>query len=425
MDFTPEPGLSLAGQMHHRVGEQALDPLMAVAAFFGGDEGAVALVSVDICVLGNEFARETASLFSRETGLPEESLLIHATHTHAAPAVTPLLEAEPDPAFRDRVQSAILSAACTAVRSSRPAEVFSGTASLDGPGFNRRGMFADGTSRMYGHSQSPGYVGLEGPRDPALPVIWAKDETGNIAGMVIGFSTHPTSLEAIWAYSADIPGAVRRWIQDHVGWPIPVVYMTGPAGNTSPMLLDPWDERRPFSGDDGLARCGCVIGNAALSKALGTESKPIGCPAVRCRTERLQIPIRPWPGPGDPTWPHPWDSAAAAYYEISRTDWDRRTREENPVEVRVHAVRIGDTAICTSPAELFVEHGLAIRKDSPARTTLLAELTDGYVGYMPTRLAFDRGGYETWPAPSSQLIPDAGDLVVRSTVRMLRQLWDE
>ena len=70
-----------------------------------------------------------------------------------------------------------------------------------------------------------------------------------------------------------------------------------------------------------------------------------------------------------------------------------------------------------------MEFGLAMRAASPARVTFVTELTDGYCGYVPTPLAFSRGGYETWPAPSSQLAPQAGLQIVRATGSLLQNLF--
>ena len=66
-----------------------------------------------------------------------------------------------------------------------------------------------------------------------------------------------------------------------------------------------------------------------------------------------------------------------------------------------------------------MEFGLEIRRASPARVTMVSELTGGYCGYVPTRLAFARGGYETWPASTSQLVPEAGEEIVRATQELL------
>jgi neutral ceramidase len=114
---------------------------------------------------------------------------------------------------------------------------------------------------------------------------------------------------------------------------------------------------------------------------------------------------------------------ARGYYEQNAAGWPRRLAEESPVPVRLSVLRLGDAAICTNPGELFVEYGLALREHSPARVTLISDLTDGYVGYVPTHLAFERGGYETWPAPGSQLMPEAGDAIVRPTLDLLESAF--
>ncbi len=79
--------------------------------------------------------------------------------------------------------------------------------------------------------------------------------------------------------------------------------------------------------------------------------------------------------------------------------------------------------ICTNPAEFYSEFALAIRKASPARVTLISQLTDGYCGYIPTRLAFTRGGYTTWACPTSKLSHDAGVRIVEATTRLLAEAF--
>ena len=44
---------------------------------------------------------------------------------------------------------------------------------------------------------------------------------------------------------------------------------------------------------------------------------------------------------------------------------------------------------------------------------LVSSCTNGRVGYLPTREAFQRGGYETTFGPSSMLAPEAGALIVQ------------
>jgi neutral ceramidase len=53
-----------------------------------------------------------------------------------------------------------------------------------------------------------------------------------------------------------------------------------------------------------------------------------------------------------------------------------------------------DIAWVSLPGEIFVELGLAIKAKSPFKHTLIAELANGAIGYIPTDRAFDEGNYE-------------------------------
>ena len=168
-EFTPEPGLDLFGQMHRRVATHARDPLMVSAVAFEPDEEPpIVLASVDVCVMPDPLVRRAQHAVEASSGIPAERAVIHATHTHVAPATMDLMESRANAAFLDRLVDAIASAARDAVDDIGPLEVFSGVGRTDAMGWNRRGRFHNGTSRMYGHAEDDGWQAPEGPRDPAL-----------------------------------------------------------------------------------------------------------------------------------------------------------------------------------------------------------------------------------------------------------------
>ena len=424
-EFTPALGLTLLGQMHERIATRKRDPLTANAVAYRQGRETVVLVSVDICILNEPFVRQTQQLFAKRTGLPAAKLLIHATHTHVAPTVFDLLTAKANRGFVTRVQRAILDAAVRAVRNLAPVDIFSGTGQMDHMGWNRRAMFRDGSSRMYSDSETPGFIGLEGPRDPALPVLFARDTGGVIKVVVVNFATHPNCLEGESFYSADLPGEVRRQLKALLGPTVVVVYLTGAGGNVAPSILDPLEADQPWRGETGVRRSGLYLAGEA-AKVIASATHPIKAPVLRVLQTKLQIPIRPWPKPGAINDPFPWCKErpdTRRYYEAAKAEWPERTAKRNPVPIMVNVIRVGDTAFCTNPSEFFVEHGLTIRKQSPARVTFVTELTDGYCGYVPTKKAFSRGGYETWPAPTSQLAPVAGKQITTATGRLLKKAF--
>ena len=97
--------------------------------------------------------------------------------------------------------------------------------------------------------------------------------------------------------------------------------------------------------------------------------------------------------------------------------------EDNPVPVRLHVIRLGDAAICCNPAELYVEFGLAIKKHSPASVTLIAELSDGWCGYVPTPEAIRHGGYSATTNRYTRLVPEAGWIMTEATQQLLNKAF--
>ena len=64
-------------------------------------------------------------------------------------------------------------------------------------------------------------------------------------------------------------------------------------------------------------------------------------------------------------------------------------------EVEVQVIALGDDIAWVSlPGEIFVELGLAIKQDSPFPHTIIAELANGSIGYVPSRRAYAQGNYE-------------------------------
>ena len=89
-----------------------------------------------------------------------------------------------------------------------------------------------------------------------------------------------------------------------------------------------------------------------------------------------------------------------------------------PLEVQ--AFRLDDeTAIVTLPSEIFVNFGLAIKAASPFKTTLVIELSNDSVAYIPTKQAFLEGSYEVM---NSRVESGTGEKLVEAAVGLLKEL---
>lgn len=419
-EITPVEPIPLLGQQHARLGEYTHDPLTVNAVVFADTKQRVAVVSVDVCLLPEDLVRTLQRACALTSDIAAESVIITATHTHTAPSAVDDPVAVANPTFLARLEVAIAQSVQQAIDTLEECTLFAGTGVLDHLGWNRRGMRRNGSCQMYWGSWQADFVGLEGPRDGEVGVVVARKPDGQIKVVMSSFATHPTCVESEHFYSADLPGEVRRVLRAVLGPEVGVVYLTGTAGNTSPIIMeDNPNHVQPWRGEAGLVRAGAYLGGEIL-KVVAAQVQPIAEPILRHEHQGITIPMREWD-----TWADlsVIPENQLAFVERSRKDWPRLMREDNPVPTHVHVVRLGDVALCCNPAELFVEFGLAIKQRSPARVTLLAELTDGYIGYVPTPEAIRHGGYSALASSNTRLVADAGWIIVDQTETLLRQAF--
>lgn len=417
-EITPTEPIPLGGQMHVRLGERTRDPLTVnAAAFEEGNERAV-VVSCDLCFLPTEFVQEVKRAIPAAWGV---RLLIACTHTHVAPVTADWLPGGVRPWYLARLEEAIGQAVAAALADLEEVQLFAGAGYLEQMGWNRRGLRQDGTAEMYWGSWRADFAGVEGPRDGQVPVIFAQTAAGRIKVVLTSFATHPNCVEGEHYYSADLPGEVRRLLRLVLGEEVGVVYLTGAAGDTAPTIMEGNPEnRQPWRGEEGLRRSGQYLAGEIL-KIMAETTAPMPGQGLRFAQEVLRIPLRPWPDDFDPEQ-LPWPGFRE-FFAKSRAEWPRRLAEESPVKVPVSVLRLGDAALCANPAELYCAFGLQIKQGSPAAVTLVAELADGYVGYVPTPEAIRRGGYSAYPGRQCQLIPQAGEMIVAATRRLLAEIF--
>ena len=59
-----------------------------------------------------------------------------------------------------------------------------------------------------------------------------------------------------------------------------------------------------------------------------------------------------------------------------------------------------------------------MKKDSPFRHTIIAELANGAIGYIPTRRAFAEGNYEP---VSARCAAGSGERLVETALKLLKE----
>ena len=424
-----EIGDDLAGQLHRRLCEGIRDDLECNVVYLAKDGLQVLLINLDLAGLFEpNYLEQLLACVEAATGVPRRTIIITCTHTHDGPDTLGLLpDSVKNEPYLARLHTWVEQTAMEAVSGARPAQIgwAQGAAHV---GFNRRLCWEDGSHSMYGDAQRPDFTGLEGPDDPTHTVCRIVDEAGECVAVLHANCCHATCIESALVASADFPGEARRLVREALGSKVPVLYLQGASGDTSP-----WNElgaQRRWDREQRLREVGTLLAGETL-RLLHTAT-PVADPVLRHAYEELTLAVR-LPEPQELAQAR--ETAALGEEKAGRGAWILahcgvlRLQEEfadHPFEtMRIHALRIGEYAIVTNPCELYCQFGIDIRRRSPAAVTAIAQLADGFSGYCPTIPALMGGGYSGQAIYWARLEPYAGYKIVESSARLLHGLWRE
>jgi hypothetical protein len=119
----------------------------------------------------------------------------------------------------------------------------------------------------------------------------------------------------------------------------------------------------------------------------------------------------------------PWvDAGFAADWAQGAAKWDL---QQTTLSVPISALRLGDVGLLFHPSELYSYYGLAIRRDSALKHTLVVAYTDDIIGYLPDPRAYRAGEYAAITVPKiidlPPFTPDAASHLVTAAVKLIRE----
>jgi hypothetical protein len=413
------------------------DPLCAKAVVLADSQGTkAAVLAIDVCMLDRDNVARVRQSIAAGCGVPPENVLVHATHTHSGPAISSALEMGIDlarhqadiEAFLDRAASAVAAANdCLAEGS-----LAVGYSREDRISFNRRLRRSDGTTQMNWEALGPNFdpdqiEGTWGKIDPQVTCLVVEYKGEPTVG-VVNFGLHPAILAGDnWLYSADYPGYLTESLKRTIGDDFATVFLNGCCGNVNHInYRDPLQGR----GYQMTQRVGYMLGAAAheaIRSRVAIEAGPLAVSREKVVLERTKVSEekRRWceavleearrnPPQGQV------DGLPDSYYATTLLRMYQRQHEPDAVEVM--ALRIGSLALVGLPGECFYELGLEIKRQSPAAHTLVVELSNDAIGYIPTREAFTQGGYEPLPG-STFYVPGTDTRLVTSALEQLNRLF--
>jgi hypothetical protein len=247
-----------------------------------------------------------------------------------------------------------------------------------------------------------------------MMVLRFDDESGKPLAFVINYANHNNAAGGR-RISADISGYMGNLLRKLYGENLGVIFLLGACGNTNWVDWrnpERWQPHHFMDIATGLT--GTVLEISAV-----LEHPPVE--QISITNQVIRVPERPYRDfdtQVDDTFGGEADVFFKVYQEACQREEGRPLPEH---ELQLSVLKFGSqVAITTNPCELFCEFGLAIKSGSPVKYTLVSELTNGAMGYVPTRQAFEEGGYEIRKLPgNSFLAMDAGERIVAATLEML------
>ncbi len=433
--ITPPVGTSLAGYFHDRVAKRVRDDLFARALVMEHNGECIALVSCDLVWVPREQVQKVKTEVEGQIGIPASRVLIAATHTHTGPVLN-AFNMPVNQQWLATLAERLTQAICTAFERRRPAEIRVGCGQETQLSFNRLMRLADGT-QVFGTGGSTNEVGAgetqrqvvgpAGPIDPEVVVARIVDRDGITIAFVVNFALHVDVIGGATAdlISADWPGEMAQALNDIYGDDTVTLFLNGPCGDINHVdYLGLSGAIQDLGREEKAQQLGRALAGIAMN--VGEKAPAISVQPLTTVLEKLTIPYL---SPDEveaalDTLQGVLEREGAGAREYVNSMAKRDDLWGETATVPVQSLRIGDLAIVGVPCEYFVSWGLAIKQWSPAPFTMVAELANGWFGYVATWEAIQRGGYGALPLWSRQLAAEAGQRMADCAFVQLQRLWD-
>lgn len=421
VNITPPVGAWLSGYGgRDKPSDGIVDELYARALVLDNGSNSVAIISVDLLWVPLQMTNRVRGILKDKIGIPEQNILICATHTHFGPKI--YTETKIGPEVSDNtVDSSYVQILVKKITDSaflahkRMENVKIGAVKGDIPEivYNRRPTRADGsvqttfslplevTATRKIQRGPDGSVSVTftfptegpaltfGPVDPEAWVLRVENAEGQIIGSVVNFACHAVSgsVFADWFYSisADYPGETMRVVEQLEGGVC--LFTSGTAGDIVPLRRG----RKPRY-EIGRALAGETIRRLQFVQTSGDID-------MTAMTQEITLPIRQDLPPN----------------RIIAAD-----KGKTHLTTEIQVIRLGDIYILGLPGEVLVEVGLDIKKKAGFRNLIIAAVSNDTIGYVCHSQAYEQGGYEA--DSGTNLAKGAGEIIVTHALDLLSQV---
>lgn len=442
--ITPPVGIEMgAWTLRTGLAQGVHDDHYARALVLDDGTTAATIVSLDVVNISKELADQIRDLIAARTSIPRANVLLNCSHTHTTPHTGWRTPENLSPGHRAYLQAFphyVAGAVLEAWHHREPAAIGAASTLVSGITINRR---------------DPAL-----PVDPQLGVIRVDDETGRPLACLVNYACHGTAVGAHYLnWTADFPGYLARTIEDAEPG-CACLFLQGAEGD-----IHPWDwyfgNPNPRWGDtyEAAERLGKAIAGPALSLLHQIKTESVA--EIRVASNRVTLPPRPirWTAEEAEAYLAKLEATLQPYrgevipdrcpgcmsaqrfpdsYRLSGARHEAYFARHYPagIDAELTVMRIHDIVLAANPGELFSELGMEIKQRSPFKHTFILSVTNGSIGYIPTRQAAEAVldlPLEEFTDPvkyrrhygatiTTEVGPAAGEIVVAETLRLIQSV---
>ena len=485
--LVPDKKVSLAGQFFERISEYVESEISATAMAVEADGDCMIMVSADLTTFSAALLNITREKFAAICpDVDPKKLMVAATHTHtshtlyqpdrAGAAQTKALmnkflpqeqqyteKVKPDESVMtpkeatEFVTDKIALAAKNAWEARREA-YFTNEFGRAAVGMCRRVHYDDGTSQMWGDTNTANFVALEGGNDSGVELIYTFDKDKKLTGVVANIACPAQILEQRSFISGDYWGRTKNILREKLGENVFLLGLCGAAGDQCPRDLVRWVQpetpiddpnvKRPnpikHKADpsmydiSGCNRVGKRIANEIISvyeeiEDLKDEAvfkhqvKTLDLPLRKATTAEYNNAIREieyYVQQNKDKGAFNYEDRARLYVHLGTILRYEKQQHTEIYPIEYHIIRFGDVAFTTNPFELFLDFGNRIKARSKAAQTFIVQLCCGAGSYLPTEKAEKAGHYSAYIS-SGNVGHEGGDLYTRRSINEINEMFKE
>lgn len=383
VDITPAntDGVTVAG--HRRVIHGVRDPLRAGVLLLDDGNTKAAIVTLDTITAWDKMVQLARERISEKTDVPEENILVAASHNHSGPGFSA------DPEWAAELIDKLGQAAEKAADDMRTVTIGYGEGSINF-NINRRKVI---------EGRAVFRLNPDGPNDPRVKVLRFDDGSSLTPLAVImhavchpcfftwGDKATPPYPDGYPKMSADFPGEAQTFVESTYNNQTNSLFLQGCAGDIRPNL--PGHPYRCADEAD-IQWAGRDLGGAVI-KALAQSA---------IREELAQRP------------PHYAIRSASTVVMLPG--------KKDRVRAELQALKVGPYLFLTMPGEPMVEYGFHLERAIADRAIpIVVGYANGSIGYIATAQAHEEGGYEP---VTSRLAPEAEIVILEELGRLADQV---